>query len=385
MSSSSGFRRLLLPLVPVYRLALAVQEMRLRRTAPDRLQWPVVSVGNLSMGGAGKTPLTVALARALRARGLRVDVLSRGYGRRDATPARVLLDGTAEEFGDEPLLIARQAGVPVYVASRRYEAGLLAEAEPGGLGFRPERSEHPSGAKARIDSMAITYGLKPVPFIDSSISGASEAQPDSAGHMRGLKPPPPSVHLLDDGFQHRRLRRDVDILILNREDWHGGLLPAGNLREPRSAIRRASVIAIPADEPGLETELKAFGWRGPVWRLRRVMDIPAIDGPLAACCGIARPEQFFRGLDAAGLRLVSRAAFRDHHRYTASDVNRLIVCARAAGATSLITTEKDLVRLGELTAAFPESLPLRSAGLRVEIEDEDAAVDWLVARIVRPT
>jgi hypothetical protein len=90
----------------------------------------VVSVGNLSAGGSGKTPLTIALAKALTARGVQVDVLSRGYGRRrsSALPLLVEVNGTAEDFGDEPLEIAREAGVPVYVAAERYEAGLLAEA-----------------------------------------------------------------------------------------------------------------------------------------------------------------------------------------------------------------------------------------------------------------
>jgi len=356
MNSSSAFRGFLLPLVPVYRLALAVHELRLRQTPVERLSWPVVSVGNLSTGGAGKTPLTIALARALSARGLRVDVLSRGYGRRDPLPARVRPDGTAEEFGDEPLLIAREAEVPVYVASRRYDAGLLAEAEAAGPGVGPDRDEHPSGA---------------------------EVHADSAGTMRGLKPPPLSVHLLDDGFQHRQLARDVDILMMNREDWHATLLPAGNLREPRSAVRRATVIAIPADEPELETDLKTWGWRGPIWRLKRIMEVPGVDGPAAAFCGIARPEQFFRGLEAGGHRLASRTSFRDHHRYTAADVGKLITVARAAGAAAIITTEKDLVRLGELSAAFPETLPLKTARLRVEIENEHAAVDWLLARVAR--
>ncbi len=125
-----------------------------------------------------------------------------------------ILDGTADEFGDEPLLIARETGVPVYVAGQRYEAGLLAEAER------------------------------------------------SADSRFGL-------HLLDDGFQHRQLHRDVDILLLDRRDWQDGLLPAGNLREPLKAVRRAAVIAIPADEPELEAELRAWGWDGPVWRLHR--------------------------------------------------------------------------------------------------------------------
>ena len=131
MKDTFSARRLLFPLIPLYRLALAFSRFRLRSGLEPvrRLRFPVVSVGNLSTGGSGKTPLTVALVKALARRGLRVDVLSRGYGRQSQLAAHVNPDGTAEEFGDEPLLIAREAGVPVYVAPERYNAGLLAEAE----------------------------------------------------------------------------------------------------------------------------------------------------------------------------------------------------------------------------------------------------------------
>src|SRR5690348_13860883 len=124
-------RAALLPLVPLYRLGLGLRELRMRSGLEPvrRLRCPVVSVGSLSAGGAGKTPMTIALARALTARGLRVDVLSRGYGRRGKAAVRLVPGGAADDFGDEPLLIAREAGVPVYVAAQRHEAGLLAEAD----------------------------------------------------------------------------------------------------------------------------------------------------------------------------------------------------------------------------------------------------------------
>ncbi len=248
-------------------------------------------------------------------------MLSRGYGRRSQLPTRVALDGTAAEFGDEPLLIAREAGVPVYVAAQRYDAGLLAEGDTAALAYLAEE----------------------------------------------LKP---NIHLLDDGFQHRQLHRDLDILLLNREDWQGTLLPAGNLREPLAAIRRASILAIPASDPDLDAELKAWGWEGPIWRLRRTMEVPAVDGPVAAFCGIARPEQFFAGLEAAGLEVALRKAFPDHHRYAAADLDRLTAAAQAAGAARLLTTEKDQVRLDGLAAGIPGSLPLQTARLRIEIEQE---------------
>jgi len=330
-------RPLLWPLVPVYRLGLALRELQLRSGLKPvrRLKWPVVSIGNLSTGGVGKTPLTIALAKALSARGLHIDVLSRGYGRRSALPLAVNPDGTAEEFGDEPLLIAREANVPVYVATERYDAGLLAE----------------QAAKA----------------------------PQDANRSLGLK-----AHILDDGFQHRQLARDIDILLLSARDLADHLLPAGNLREPLHSAERAHVVAIPADEADVEIEIRKRGWKAQIWRVRRRMEIPQVDGPVAAFCGIAHPDQFFQGLETAGVKLVSQTAFADHHDYTAADLARIQSHARNAGATTLLTTEKDRVRIGALAASLPGSLPLKTAQLRVEIEDEGAAIDWLISRLTTP-
>jgi len=336
MSPASRMRGLLSPLVPAYRLALLLREMRLDTALEPvrRLRWPVVSIGNLSTGGAGKTPLTVALAKALTQRGCYVDVLSRGYGRKGSHPARVLPEGTAEQFGDEPLLITRATGVPVYVARQRFLAGMLAEADA------PD-------------------GVSPV-------------------HRS-------AIHLLDDGFQHRQLHRDVDILILDGHDWlEEGLLPAGNLREPIEAARRATIIAIPApgDASEMEAALRAWGFSGPVWRLHRRMQLPSSigmgTGPVCAFCGIARPEQFFAGLENAGLHLGARIVFPDHHLYTEADLKRLIARAERAGATALITTEKDFVRLGGFAMAISEALPLKTVSLQVEIEHANQAVEWLM-------
>jgi tetraacyldisaccharide 4'-kinase len=314
------------PLVPAYRLALALREFQLRAGLKPvrRLRKPVVSVGNLSAGGAGKTPLVIALAKALTVRGVQVDVLSRGYGRQRSTPPILVgPSGNADRFGDEPLLIAREARVPVFVAAERYEAGMLAE-------------------------------------------GASQ----QAG-----------VHLLDDGFQHRQLHRDLDILLLSRADLADHLLPAGNLREALHAAVRASVIAIPADEPEVADWLKSQSWKGQVWRLRRRMDVPQIDGPVVAFCGIARPQQFFQGLESGGAHVAAQFAFPDHHSYTPRDLERVTSAAQKAGAAALLTTGKDRVRLGALAESFPASLPLRAVELRVEIEDEAAAIDWLMRTI----
>lgn len=335
-------RPVLAPLMPVYAAALAVRNYRLAHGGERvrQLRWPVVSVGNLSTGGAGKTPFVMALAQLMAQNGWHVDVLSRGYGRSNRRALLVNPAGTAAEFGDEPLLIARSTGLNVYVASQRYQAGLMAEAQ----------SEQ------------------------------------AAGNHR-------SVHLLDDGFQHRQLFRTVDILLLNRQDLVDHLLPAGNLREPLLALHRATVLAIPEDEPEVEHYLREIisvghgveqpRWTGPIWRLRRSMHIPAEmeDVPVAAFCGIAHPEPFFAGLGAAGVKVVACLPFADHHRYTARDLDRLLALARKNSASALITTEKDWVRMGPEVARLRSAMPLHTAVLRTEIDDESSALAWLEWRL----
>jgi tetraacyldisaccharide 4'-kinase len=327
MNHSSAARRLLLPLTPLYRAAIAFRELRLcSGLEPVRhLQHPVISIGSLSAGGSGKTPLTIALAQALNRHGIHVDVLSRGYRRRSSIAMRVDPNGTAEKFGDEPLLIARASGVPVYVAAQRYEAGIMAE--------------------SALDLNA---------------------------H---------AVHLLDDGFQHRQLHRDLSILILDSRDLHDHLLPAGNLREPLSAMYRANVVAIPAEVPEIEVRLQHLRWHGPVWRLKRRMEVPPITGPVVAFCGIARSDQFFAGLEASGLHLASRITFADHHQFDQHDLDCILGAARSINAAAFITTEKDRVRLGKRAESFPQSCPLKTAQLRIEIQGQNAAVDWILDQL----
>jgi tetraacyldisaccharide 4'-kinase len=307
---------------PLYGAAVGWRNRRIDcgRETVERLRWPVVSVGNLSAGGAGKTPLTIALARGLVARGLRVDVLSRGYGRRTGGVLRVDPEGRAEDFGDEPLEMARTAGVPVYVGRRRVEAGRLAESEAG-----------------------------------ETVTG---------------------VHLLDDGFQHRQLFRTVDILLISGQDLRDCLLPGGGLREPLKNFRRATVVAVPAEEPELERWLGEQGWTGPVWRVRRRMERPAVETKVLAFCGIARPEQFFSGLRELGVDLAAEVAFRDHYCYRRRDLERLVRQARALGAGALVTTEKDRARLGGL-----EELGIRVETARLASEIEDGALDELAGRL----
>ena len=317
----------LAPLIPLYAAGSALRWASLNAglASPHRLGWPVVSVGNLSTGGAGKTPFTIALARLLLSRGHPVDVLSRGYGRRSRAVERVDPNGNALDFGDEPLLIARETGVPVYVGAERRRAGKLAESE--------------------------------------AILGN-----------------PARIHLLDDGFQHRQLARQIDIVLVNSADLDDSLLPAGNLREGVAALRRAHAFAVAVDDDAAAETLRRRGFRQPVWRYRRQMTAPSLPPslagkPVVAFCGIARPEQFFSGLANLGVPIAARRSFPDHHLYRPVDLNGLRQLAASSGAAALITTAKDLCRLGAL--ATVDGIPMLTAGLQAIPEDEEGLASWL--------
>jgi tetraacyldisaccharide 4'-kinase len=329
-------RGLLRPLNPLYGAAIAVKNAAYDRgwISAERLRRPVVSVGNLSVGGSGKTPLVIRLAQLLTAQGLAVDVLSRGYGRSSTAVERVDPFGSAEQFGDEPLLIAQKAGVPVYVGASRYAAGVLAERESAG--------------------------------------------PELPG--RG-------VHLLDDGFQHRKLARDVDIVVVHGSDFRQRLLPAGRLREPLSSLRRASAIVLRSEDAGLETRLEMRlgerGVRAPIWIQHRRLAVET-RGRAVAFCGIAHPDEFFSALRANGVDLVATRAFRDHHRYTDADVDAVLKLCMGAGAEVCVTTEKDAVRLSpKQRARLASGSRLETARLEVSLADEAVAVEQLLAMLVR--
>ena len=314
-----------LPLVPLYAAGVGLRSLGLQVGLEQvrRLAWPVISVGSLSAGGAGKTPFVIALARLLKRDGFYVDVLSRGYGRVGTAVERVDPEGDAGRFGDEPFLIAREAGMPVFVGAQRFEAGCLAEQE------------------------AAT-----------------------------------GVHLLDDGFQHRQLARDADIVLVSSEDLADGLLPAGNLRERKSALQRADVLAVPVGDDSVVDRLRAMRLEQPVWKFLREMVVPKVEGPVYAFCGIARPEQFFSGLERAGMTLVAKKAFRDHYQYRASDVRTLEQFADRMGASGgLVTTAKDRVRMGALGETLAQTAPVYTAGLRTMLEDEAGVAEWLKVRL----
>jgi tetraacyldisaccharide 4'-kinase len=313
---------LLAPLGWVYGSVLRAKNARLDRLPPLRLRWPVISVGNLSVGGAGKTPLVICLSRLLE--GEHPDVLSRGYGRSGSTAERVDVQGSAERFGDEPLLIARSTGVPVYVGASRYQAGLMAESEALGQGVQ----------------------------------------------ARG-------VHLLDDGFQHRQLARDLDIVVIHRSDLTQRLLPAGRLREPLSSLRRAGVIVLRGEDADLESALRAYVRSDCCfWRVQRSLALPSPVQRAIAFCAIGRPDEFYRGLAGMGAGIVETMRFRDHHRYTAADIDRVASLGRRLGCDGFVTTAKDEVKLDPAMRGRLEAVaPPQTANLTVALEDPAAALD----------
>lgn len=314
-------------LVPLYAAALSAKNAAYERgwIKPQKLQWPVVSVGNLSVGGAGKTPLVIRLAQLLTASNAPVDVLSRGYGRNSSATERVNPEGNAERYGDEPLLIARAAQVHVYVGASRYQSGVLAERQ-------------------------------------SQTTG---------------------IHLLDDGFQHRKLARDLDIVVFHASDFEEALLPAGRQREPLTALRRASAIVLRAEDRALEINLRERGIHAPIWIQHRKLAVENVTNALAFC-GIARPREFFDALQSQGIDLAAAIALRDHQHYTNAELDRLAAALRQHGAQCFLTTEKDAARLTPAQRArLEQTAPLRVARLQVSLEDEPAILARLLQLLVR--
>jgi tetraacyldisaccharide 4'-kinase len=313
------------PLTGLYGAATALRNTLFDRgVLPSRrLEQPVVSVGNLSVGGSGKTPFVIALGELLQARGIRFDVLSRGYGRKSRGVLAVEKDGSAPDFGDEPLLIARRLGVPVIVGESRYDAGRVAEQN-----FQSQ------------------------------------------------------LHILDDGFQHRSLFRDFDIVLLTERDFEDRLLPSGRLREPLSSLRRADAIALPQALSARDSVIAKFAQQGKlVWRMKRDLVVPAVPASPIVFCGIARPQQFFAQVRAAGITPAAEVAFRDHHAYNRSDIKRLLAMRGQLGAGGFLATEKDAVNLGSLSSLQADLKPFAVAALRLTLDDPAAVVEAFLARI----
>ena len=308
---------------------------------PDRrrrLARPVVSVGNLSMGGTGKSPVVAAIANWLVAQGERPAILSRGYGRADAADGVVVVsNGTSvlasiDRAGDEPLMLARQApGAVVCVSANRHLAGTLAERQ---------------------------FGC--------------------------------TVHVLDDGFQHLELARNLDVLVTTvGEIPLGRVLPMGRLREPIGAASRAHVLVVSGATAGAAAaEAWALGISqscgthrslgAPIAIGRGGADAapgaPLVErdnegiGAVLTVAGIANPDRFVDSLKAAGWPIGHSMTFSDHHRYTAQDVQRIAAVFRECGATCVYTTDKDAVRF---EALGPLPFPIFRVPLLVEFDPPD--------------
>lgn len=301
------------------------------------LRQPVVSVGNLSVGGSGKTPIVAYLARMLAEQGERPAVLSRGYGRRTTrrevtvvSNGRTVLTGL-DLSGDEPLMLAQGLpGVPVLVGTSRYLCGRLAEEELG-----------------------------------------------------------VTVHVLDDGFQHVELQRDVDLLAVSEDDLIDRPMPAGRLREPLGAAARADAALVTAGYDEAATRVGRALGLSTVFRVVRTVGAPRLiatgetvvvpaDEPVFAVAGIARPERFFADLSSSGWRVAGIMTFRDHHMFTDREIERVVAAAKAARAAIVMTTEKDAVRLAGRDFG---GAPVASVPLTVRIEPAQAFADWMRDRL----
>jgi tetraacyldisaccharide 4'-kinase len=289
--------------------------------------------------------MVLLMAQILKKRGYEVSILTRGYGRRSKGVERVNPAGDARWFGDEPMLMARRSGAPVFVGEDRYKAGVLAEQNEG---------------EERV-----------------------------------------GVHLLDDGFQHWKLGREVDVVLLTEEDLKDSLLPAGNLREPLGAIEDADVIVLREEELRTTAGFVATMRRGVkaplIWVIRRRLsfmtegtaelagEIPVRTDPAEKAlvfCAIARPKSFVEMLRKKEVKVVEAVAFADHHEYREEDMQRLVGLAKASGANGFLTTEKDAVKLNaSMRAKLEEVGPVVVARLELELIDEKASVDKLVARV----
>ena len=332
------------PLAPLYGLAV-----RSRNRAFDhnpqragRVPVPVVSVGNLSVGGTGKTPLTLHLAETLSEKGLPNHVVSRGYGgRRKLDPMDVGPESDPFEAGDEPAMMARRLGAGQVTVGRRRAA-------------------------AALRALSVAPGAKLI--------------------------------LLDDGFQHRALHRDVDLLLLDgvRKWGSGRMLPLGSLREPMGSARRAHALVVTRGSRANKEEIEAWwarhGSGGPVFYVdfhitalrdaatgRRVTESDK-PGPLFAFCALGHPQSFYADLLVAGFGWLDTQSFRDHRRTTPGQIAGMAAKAEAMGATGLVCTEKDAIKH---TPAHLAASPLPIWVAEQRVTGAEDLVNWVIGAIGR--
>ena len=282
-----------------------------------KLDCRVISVGNLTLGGTGKTPVVMMIAETLRGNGHKPGILSRGYGGNSRNEINVVCDGknillSTEVAGDEAVMMAqRLKNVPVLVGSDRYQTGRYAIKHFG------------------VDTL-----------------------------------------ILDDGFQHLALKRDMNILLFDhqRPFGNGQLFPAGELREPKKEARRADFVCITrysgsSYPPGINEQLiKDLPLVKSTLRLDSLLnlndggifDVKKLqDQPVAAFSGIANPGDFRRLLEQSGARVVYYHPFPDHHEYTLSDLKHIEDSGRKSGAKLILTTEKDAVKIKPSSMVLP--------------------------------
>jgi tetraacyldisaccharide 4'-kinase len=323
------FRWLAAPLSPLYGLAVRARN-RAFDANPERshrVLAPVISIGNLTTGGTGKTPVTLFLARALSEAGWPCAVLSRGYGgKREVDPMDVTPASDPAQTGDESLLMARALGTGKVVVGRQRHAAAL-----------------------------------------RALSTA----------------PAPRCLLLDDGFQHRALHRDLDLLLLDgvRRWGNGRMLPLGDLREPMASACRASALVVTRGSRAPRSEVQSwwdkFGSGGPIFwvdfaitALRRFgteerVELPgSLPLPLFAFCALGHPEAFYADLLVAGVPWVATRSFRDHRKLSPEDLRVLDQEALREEALGLVCTEKDAVKFQDAHQGAT-TLPLWIAEQRV--------------------
>ena len=281
----SGLASCLLPLSWLYGIGVWLHRST---TRPLRLPVPVISIGNITLGGTGKTPVVMALARAMQQRGYAVAVLLRGYGTKRRTPILVTPGASYAEVGDEALEYAHQLEqVQIWVGSNRRLS-----------------------ARQAIDQGA-------------------------------------TLLLLDDGLQHWPLARDLDVTLLDVQHGlgNGQVFPAGPLREAARQLGRADLLVVTGTGVGVEAQLP-WPSQKPKYSLRFQLAIPdGLQGrPVVAFCGIGLPQKFFQALSALGLQLTVQESFPDHHPYAEAELEHLLAVAQAQGAV-LVTTCKDSQRL----------------------------------------